>query len=159
MNNLLLSFIAQALDTEPPGGLFDFNATLPLMALQFLGLTVILNLLFYRPISQILNEREDYIRNSLTTASAYLVKADELTNQYEYELAESRKNAQNIIKTAQQEAQTLVSNKIKEAQKETDKLLDGAYQQLNIQKEKALQSLEIEVDRLSNEIKVKLLGS
>lgn len=159
MNNLLLSFVLQASDLEPPGGLFDFNATLPLMVLQFLGLIVILNLLFYRPVSHILDEREEYIRNSLTTASAYLVKADELTHQYEYELAESRKNAQNIIKTAQQEAQILVSDKIKEAQKETDKLLDSAYQQLNIQKEEALKSLEIQVERLSNEIKVKLLGN
>lgn len=159
MNNLLLSFVLQASDLEPPGGLFDFNATLPLMVLQFLGLIVILNLLFYRPVSHILDEREEYIRNSLTTASAYLVKADELTHQYEYELAESRKNAQNIIKTAQQEAQILVSDKIKEAQKETDKLLDSAYQQLNIQKEEALKSLEVQVERLSNEIKVKLLGN
>nr|QCI05857.1 ATP synthase CF0 subunit II [Dasysiphonia japonica] len=154
-----MSFVLQASDLEPPGGLFDFNATLPLMVLQFLGLIVILNLLFYRPVSHILDEREEYIRNSLTTASAYLVKADELTRQYEYELAESRKNAQNIIKTAQQEAQILVSDKIKEAQKETDKLLDSAYQQLNIQKEEALKSLEVQVERLSNEIKVKLLGN
>lgn len=158
MYNLLLSFVLQASDTEPQGGLFDFNATLPLMALQFLTLTVLLNFLFYKPVSNILDEREEYIRNSLTTASASLVKADELTRKYEYDLAESRKKAQNIIKDAQQQAQLLVSDKIKEAQKNTEKLLASAYQELNTQKEQALKSLETQVDILSNQIKVKLLN-
>jgi len=156
-NLLLLSFISQASDVEAKGGLFDFNATLPLMALQFLALTVLLDTLFYKPVSHILDEREEYIRNSLTTASASLVKADELTHQYEYELAESRKKAQEIIRTAQQEAQILVSNRIKEAQKDTESLLENAYNQLNVQKEQALKSLETQVDILSNQIKLKLL--
>nr|QCI07511.1 ATP synthase CF0 subunit II [Malaconema sp.] len=142
---------------EVQGGLFDFNATLPLMALQFLALMVILNLIFYKPVSDILDEREKYIRNSLTMASASLVKAEELTQQYEYELAESRKKARNIIKSAQKEAQSLVSHKLKEAQRETEILLNNAYDQLNIQKEQALKTLESQVDTLSDQMKAKLL--
>nr|QCI06400.1 ATP synthase CF0 subunit II [Dictyurus purpurascens] len=157
MHNFLLSFILQASDIEAKGGLFDFNATLPLMALQFLALTLVLNILFYKPVSNILDEREEYIRNSLTTASTSLVKADELTHKYEYELAESRKSAQTIIRNAQQESQILVSKKIKEAQKDTESLLENAYKQLNTQKEQALKSLETQVDILSNQIKNKLL--
>ena len=154
---LLLSFISRTSDASEKGGLFDFNATLPLMALQFLALTVLLNILFYKPISNILDEREEYIRNSLTTASASLLKADELTHQYEFELAESRKKAQEVIRKAQQEAQKLVSDRIKETQKNTELLLENAYNQLNIQKEQALISLETQVDILSNQIKQKLL--
>jgi len=158
MNHLLLlSFISQISDASEKGGLFDFNATLPLMALQFIALTVLLNILFYKPITNILDEREEYIRNSLTTASASLLKADELTHQYESELAESRKKAQEIIRKAQQEAQRLVSDRIKETQKNTELLLENTYNQLNIQKEQALTSLETQVDILSNQIKQKLL--
>lgn len=157
MHNLLL-FTLQVSSTESKGGLFDFNATLPLMALQFLALTVVLNLLFYKPVSNILDEREEYIRNSLTSASASLVKANELTKRYEDELAESRKKAQNIIKDSQQNAQLIVSDRIKEAQKEAEKLLTDAYNQLNIQKEQALKSLEAQVDILSDKIQLKLLN-
>lgn len=139
------------------GGLFDFNATLPLMALQFLGLTVILNLLYYKPVMEVLDKRDEYIRNSLTSASASLIQADELTKTYELELAESRKSAQNIIKNAQEEAQLIVSDKIKEAQKNAEKLLLDAYDQLSIQKEEALKSLEVQVDILSEKIQKKLL--
>nr|YP_010951960.1 ATP synthase subunit b' [Laurencia obtusa]WMP12254.1 ATP synthase subunit b' [Laurencia verruciformis]WMP12899.1 ATP synthase subunit b' [Laurencia obtusa] len=149
--------LSQISETESGGGLFDFNATLPLMALQFLALTVTLNFIFYKPVSNVLDAREEYIRNSLTSASASLVKANELTKKYEFNLAESRKQAQNIIKNAQQEAQLVVSEKIKEAQKDAEQLLIDAYQELNIQKEQALKSLEIQVGILSEQIKGKLL--
>lgn len=159
MTNLSLLIVEQALNAEVEGGLFDFNATLPLMALQFLCLTLVLNILFYRPVSHILDERNEYIRNTLTTASAYLVQANELTQKYEQELAESRKNAQEIIKKSQQEAQQIVSINIKNAQLEAEKLVTEASLQLNVQKEQALKTLETQVDTLSEQIRFKLLGN
>nr|QJH88278.1 AtpG [Pterocladia lucida] len=152
---LLLSL--QEVDTEIKGGLFDFNATLPLMALQFLLLMVVLNLIFYKPVSFILDERDEYIRNSLTTASSSLLKANELIKKHEQELANSRKQAQEIIKESQQEAQQIVTIKVREAQQEAEQLIAEAYEQLNVQKDKALRTLETQVDTLSEEIKVKLL--
>nr|YP_010986195.1 ATP synthase CF0 B subunit II [Polyopes affinis]WOL37113.1 ATP synthase CF0 B subunit II [Polyopes affinis] len=159
MINILYLMSVEASSLEVEGGLFDFNATLPLMALQFLALTVILNFVFYKPISNVLDERDEYIRNSLTTASASLLRANELTKKYEQELAESRKKAQDTIKKSQQEAQQIVSVKIKEAQLDAEKLVAEAYDQLNIQKEQALKTLETQVDNLSDQIKLKLLGN
>nr|QOS04622.1 ATP synthase CFO B' subunit subunit II [Sarcopeltis skottsbergii] len=158
MVNLPLLLALQETSREVEGGLFDFNATLPLMALQFLALTVTLNLIFYKPVSNVLDDRDEYIRNSLTMASTSLLKANELTQKYEQELAASRKQAQDIIKKSQQEAQQIVSIKIKEAQQDAEKLVFEASQQLNIQKEKALKTLEDQVDALSDQIKLKLLG-
>nr|YP_010851611.1 ATP synthase CF0 subunit II [Echinothamnion hystrix]WGH14593.1 ATP synthase CF0 subunit II [Echinothamnion hystrix] len=155
----IISLLSEASEINTKGGLFDFNATLPLMALQFLALTLVLNFLYYKPVATILDDREEYIRNSLTSASASLVKADELTKTYEFELAESRKSAQKIIKSAQEEAQLIVSEKIKEAQKDAEKLLLNAYNELNIQKEQALKSLEIQIDILSDQIQKKLLDN
>nr|YP_009392884.1 ATP synthase CF0 subunit II [Caloglossa intermedia]ARW61446.1 ATP synthase CF0 subunit II [Caloglossa intermedia] len=155
--HFLLSLFLETCSEEAKGGLFDFNATLPLMSLQFVALTIALNILFYKPVGQILDERDEYIRNSLTTASASLVMADELTKKYEDSLAESRKKAQRIIKASQDEAQMLVSNQIKKAQQDTESLLHSAYNQLNIQKEQALKTLESQVDALSDQIRVKLL--
>nr|YP_009399098.1 ATP synthase CF0 subunit II [Taenioma perpusillum]ARW68495.1 ATP synthase CF0 subunit II [Taenioma perpusillum] len=157
MYYLLLSFILNISTEETTGGLFDFNATLPLMALQFIVLTVILNVIFYNPVSNVLDEREEYIRNSLTTASTSLLKAEELTQKYENELANSRKKAQNIIKTAQNDAQMQVSQQIQDAQKETESLLKDIYGQLNTQKNQALKTLETKIDILSDQITSKLL--
>ena len=157
MNNLLIVLALQEAPADQ-GGLFDFNATLPLMALQFLALTIILNIIYYKPLSNILDDRDEYIRNSLTAASAALDRANDLTKQYEYDLAESRKKAQDIIKEAQKKAQNTVALKIKEAQKDADQLLDNVYIQLENQKQQALQNLEQQIDILSNQIQLKLLN-
>lgn len=157
MYMFLLSLV-NTIEAEKQGGLFDFNATLPLMMLQFLILMFLLNYFFYKPVTNILDERSDYIRNSLTTASAYLLRANELTEEYEKALANSRKKAQDTIKSSQKEAQSIVAINIKQAQKEAEKLIDEASEQLNIQKEQALKTLEDQVDLLSDQIKAKLLN-
>nr|YP_009314930.1 ATP synthase CF0 subunit II [Scinaia undulata]SCW23385.1 ATP synthase CF0 subunit II [Scinaia undulata] len=157
MINLPLEIAAEASEVE--GGLFDFNATLPLMVLQFLLLMILLNIIFYKPVAKILDERDEYIRNSLTTASASLNRADKLTLQYEQELANARKEAQELIRSSQKEAQEIVLNKIKEAQQEAEILVAEASKQLISQKEQAIKTLENQVETLSNQIKAKLLSN
>lgn len=156
MYTLLLSLIEN--DLVEQGGLFDFNATLPLMMLQFLILMLLLNHFFYRPVTDVLDERADYIRNSLTTASVYLLKANELTQKYEKGLSDSRKKAQDTIKSSQKEAQDIVAVNIQHAQKEAEQLVYEASEQLNAQKEQALKTLESQVNLLSDQIKTKLLS-
>jgi len=143
---------------EQQGGLFDFNATLPLMALQILLLMVVLNLVFYTPVAKVLDERDEYIRKNLTEASETLAKAEAITKKYEQDLAQERRESQLIIASAQKEAQEIVAMEIKQAQKDTESLVNEATQQLNKQKEKALLALEEQVNTLSEQIKNKLLS-
>ena len=159
MTNSLFLLALQAASTESEGGLFDFNATLPLMALQILLLMVVLNTIFYTPIAKVLDERDDYIRTNLTQASDILTKAEAITKQYEQDLAKERKDAQLIIGSSQKEAQEIVAMEIKQAQKDTELLVNEATKQLNSQKEKALTALEEQVNTLSEQIKNKLLSS
>jgi F-type H+-transporting ATPase subunit b len=158
MTNSLFSLALQSVSTESEGGLFDFNATLPLMAIQILLLMVALNLIFYKPISQVLDERDESIRKQLTEASEMLVKAENITKQYELDLAQERREAQSIIASAQKGAQEIVALEIKQAQKDTEQLVTEATNQLNSQKEKALKALEEQVNTLSEQIKNKLIS-
>jgi len=153
MTNLIFLLAA-----EQEGGLFDFNATLPLMALQILLLMVVLNLVFYTPVAKVLDERDEYIRKNLTEASETLAKAEAITKKYEQDLAQERRESQLIIASAQKEAQEIVAMEIKQAQKDTESLVNEATQQLNTQKEKALLALEEQVNTLSEQIKNKLLS-
>lgn len=154
---LFISDISESTNSTE-GGLFDFNATLPLMALQFLILMIILNVIFYKPVAQVLDDRDEYIRDSLTTASSALNKADELTLQYEQELTQARKNAQELIRASQSDAQQIVLIKVKEAQIEAEQLVAEASKQLTLEKERALEMLEKQVETLSAQIKLKLLN-
>nr|BDA99292.1 ATP synthase CF0 B' subunit [Cryptomonas sp. NIES-3952] len=158
MTNSLFSLALQSVSTESEGGLFDFNATLPLMAIQILLLMVALNLIFYKPISQVLDERDESIRKQLTEASEMLMKAENITKQYELDLAQERREAQTIIASAQKGAQEIVALEIKQAQKDTEQLVTEATNQLNSQKEKALKALEEQVNTLSEQIKNKLIN-
>jgi F-type H+-transporting ATPase subunit b len=157
MTNLIF-LLAQEAAKEAEGGLFDFNATLPLMALQILLLMVVLNLVFYTPIAKVLDERDEYIRKNLTEASETLAKAEAITKQYEQDLSQERRESQLIIASAQKEAQEIVAMEIKQAQKDTEALVNEATQQLNTQKDKALLALEEQVTNLSEQIKNKLLS-
>lgn len=156
MNNISFLLALQAA-SEESGGLFDFNATLPLTAIQIILLMVILDFIFYKPVAKVLNERDEYIRLNLTEASETLSKAESMTKQYELDLAQERRNAQTIITSAQEKAQEIVAVEIAQAQKDTQQLVAEATSQLESQKEKALKALEDQVSVLSEKIKDKIL--
>jgi F-type H+-transporting ATPase subunit b len=158
MTTLLLSLALQSVSTESKGGLFDFNATLPIMAFQIILLMLILNFIFYKPIGKIIDERDELIRSKLTQASEMLIKAENITKQYELELSHERKEAQTIIASSQKGAQEIVAMEIRQAQKDTEQLVYEATGQLNSQKEKALKALEGQVSTLSEQIKNKLIS-
>jgi F-type H+-transporting ATPase subunit b len=144
--------------TEGAGGLFDFNATLPLMAIQFILLTVVLTFLFYKPVSKVIDERENFISGNLTQASEKLVKADELYKEYDEQLKTARVNAQAIIAQSEKEAKDVVALEITEARADAAKLIEKTNKELEVQKSLAIEKLETQVDELSQLIKEKLLG-
>ena len=49
-----LSILISSSEVSGPGGLFDINATLPLVAIQFVLLVVLLNILLYSPLLTII---------------------------------------------------------------------------------------------------------
>jgi F-type H+-transporting ATPase subunit b len=144
--------------SEGAGGLFDFNATLPLMALQFVLLTIVLTFVFYKPVSTVLEERETLINTNLATASEKLLKADELCKQYEEQLKEAKTSAQSVIGTAESEAKEIVAQEIAQARKDAASLIDQTNIELEAQKKLALEQLETQIDELSQLIKEKLVG-
>jgi F-type H+-transporting ATPase subunit b len=144
--------------TEGSGGLFDFNATLPLMAIQIVLLTVVLTFVFYKPVAKVLDEREAYINGNLTQASDKLIKADELYKQYDEQLKAARVNSQSVIAQSEKEAKDVVALEISQARADAAKLIDQTNKELEAQKSLALEKLETQVDELSQLIKEKLLG-
>lgn len=55
--------------------MFDFDATLPLMAVQFLLLAALLNVIFYKPLTKALDDRDNYIRTNKVDARETLGKS------------------------------------------------------------------------------------
>lgn len=143
---------------EGAGGLFDFNATLPLMAIQFILLTVVLTFIFYKPVNKVLEERETNINANLAEAAEKLLKADELYTQYDEQLKTARANAQSVIAASEKEAKEIVASEINQAREDAANLIQQTNKELEAQKSLALQKLESQVDELSQLIKEKVLG-
>ena len=113
------------------GGLFDINATLPLMAIQVVILTYLLNSLFFKPVGKVVEKRENYVTTSITEAKSKLAEVEKLEADLLNQLQKARSEAAKIVN---------------EAEKDSDKLfqeaLDLANNEANASKEKA--RLEIE---------------
>lgn len=139
-----------------PGGLFDFDATLPLVAIQFILLMVILNIIFYNPLLGIITERNDFILNNLAKASEILASANKLTAEYEEQLTGIRKKAQLEITNSQKIHKEILEIELNISQKYIDNLLDTITRDLLTKKNIALNSLDNIVQSLCLEIENKL---
>jgi F-type H+-transporting ATPase subunit b len=138
--------------------MFDFDATLPLMAVQFLVLMFLLNGLFYKPLTKAIDDRNGYVRTTIVDAQERLAKAENLAKQFEQELADTRRKAQAVIAEAQADAQKIAAQKVAEAQQEAQSQREQAQRELDQQKQSALQSLEQQVESLSRQILDKVLA-
>ncbi|MFN7413086.1 MAG: F0F1 ATP synthase subunit B' [Dolichospermum sp.] len=138
--------------------MFDFDATLPLMALQFLFLAALLNGIFYKPLTKVLDDRDNFIRTNNLDARERLAKAESLTKEYEQQLASARRQSQVTMEAAQNEAKKITAQKIAEAQQEAQAQREQAAREIEQQKQAAMATLEAQVDALSNQILEKLLG-
>jgi F-type H+-transporting ATPase subunit b len=135
-----------------PGGLFDVGATLPLVAIQFILLMVILNAILYSPLLTVIQERKEYILTNLSKASELLAEARNMTNKYEQELSSVRKEAQLEIINSQKIHKEILEIEVNISQKYIDNLLDTITKDLTTKKSLAFTSLDGIVESLCDEI-------
>ena len=151
-----LSILISSSEVSGPGGLFDFNLTLPLIAIQFILLTVILNIILYNPLLTVIEERKEYILTNLSKASELLSEANKLTAQYEQELTNVRKEAQLEITNSQKIHKEILEIELNISQKYIDNLLDTIQKDLLAKKNIALSSLDEIVQSLCADIEARL---
>jgi F-type H+-transporting ATPase subunit b len=151
-----LSILISSSEVSGPGGLFDFDATLPLVAIQFLLLMVILNIILYNPLLTVIDERKEYILTNLSKASETLIEANTLTTKYEQELDSVRKKAQLEITNSQKIHKEILEVELNISQKYIDNLLDTITKDLFAKKDIALNSLDEVVQSLCENIETRL---
>ena len=150
------SILISSSEVTGPGGLFDLDATLPLVAIQFILLMVILNVILYNPLLTIIEERKEYILTNLSEASKLLSEANQLTTQYEQELENVRKEAQLEITKSQKIHKEILEVELNISQKYIDNLLDTITKDLLTKKDIALNNLDEIVQSLAVNIENRL---
>ncbi|MFN7677208.1 MAG: F0F1 ATP synthase subunit B' [Cyanobacteriota bacterium] len=139
------------------GGLFDLDATLPLMALQLVLLTFILNALFFLPVGKAVEEREGYISTSRTEAKSKLAQAERLEADLKDQLKDARQEAQAMVLSAEQEMDRLYRAALAEATAAANASREQARREIDAERDKALAALDQQASLLSEQIVSRLL--
>lgn len=140
------------------GGLFDFDATLPLMAAQVVLLTYILNALFFKPVGKVVEEREDYVLTSRTEAKKKLAEVEKLETDLKNQLKGARQAAQKVIAEAEDDSDKLYKEALSLANSEANASREKVRREIDSQRESALNQLKSDADKLGDLIVQKLLA-
>ena len=140
------------------GGLFDFDATLPLMAVQVVALTFILNALFFKPVGKVVEEREGYVTTSRAEAKEKLSQVEKLEADLKSQLKQARKAAQKVISEAEADSDNLYKEALALATAEANTSRENARREIDAQRDSALNQLKKEADQLGELIVSRLLG-
>jgi F-type H+-transporting ATPase subunit b len=156
---LLLAEAGASAAGTPEGGLFDLDATLPLMALQVVILTFILNALFFRPVGKAVEDREGYIATSRAEAKEKLAQAQRLEADLKAQLKDARLESQRLIVDAEQEVDRLYRAALAEATAEANASREQARRQIDAERDAAMSQLTKDADALGDLIVSRLLAA
>lgn len=130
----------------------EFNATFLVSVISFIVFTILMNMIFYAPISKIIEERDKLVSDTLNDAAKKQSEADRLNSEREQKLSE-----------ASDEGRKIISETIDGANKESSKMTSEAKErsiiQINDQKISLLkqaQSIQTDLDKSAEEIAEKI---
>ena len=153
-----MTWLLLAETAVPEGGLFDLDATLPLMAVQVVLLTFLLNALFFRPVGKVVEDREGYISTSLADAKQKLEQVQRLEAELTEQLKGARQSAQAAILEAEQEVDNLYREAIATTEADANRTREKARREIEAQREQAQSQLMGKVDEFSTKIIQRLLA-
>ena len=155
----MTSWLLLAEAGAPEGGLFDLDATLPLMAVQVVLLTFILNRLFFRPVGRTVEERERFITTSRAEAKQKLAQAERLEADLKEQLKDARQQAQKLVVDAEQEMDRLYRDALAATQAEANATREQSRREIDSQRESAMAKLITDADKLGDLIVSRLMAA
>lgn len=110
---------------------------------------VVLNKLMYKPLTKLIQEREDKVENSLTQAAKEREEATELLAKYQAQISKAKEEAQEIIDKATKTGEKIKDEIVIKANEEANRTLEKAKADINLEKEKALAMVRDEAATLA----------
>jgi len=117
--------------------------------LNFLVLLAILNKLLYKPMLNMLAERKKTIQDSLDKAESARAEAEKLQAQYQSQLLQAKKEAQEIIEKATKMGEEMKEDIVNNAKNEADKAIKKAQEEIAREKNQAVAALRQEIATLA----------
>jgi len=137
--------------------MLELNKWFFVLAVNFLVLFFILNIVLFKPLLKIFTDREDTVKGALDAAKEMSSKREEGISRLNSELAESRSKAKEIFEALKAEGVNKQKEELSAAEKEAGAMIEQAKTQIRAEAEKARQALKADVDKFSDEIVGKLV--
>lgn len=138
--------------------MLQFNATFIVAIFSFVVFIIIMNRILYKPISAIVNERENLINGNYSDAKNSLAKSESIYNERNEKLSEAKVNSRKIISDKLDKAR-IEAKKLTETAFENSRFkIDKAKDELYVKEADSKMLLQKEAESLSDLITEKLTG-
>lgn len=128
----------------------NFNLGDSLVMLFFFALLLVLLKKFaWGPLMKVMQEREEYVANEIEEAEKSRKEAEIAAKEAAAQLKQTREEAQQIIEDARNAGIKQEQDIIRSAQLEAERLIESAQKDIQLEKEKAIQALQDQVASLS----------
>lgn len=125
------------------------NATLVAQVFHFLVLLIFLRLVVYKPIVNILEQRQKLIADNVAAAEEERRQAEALRQQYLADIQKAKAEAQEIIQQATKSGEEQARQIIEAAKEEAARIKESAMQDIAREKERAVAELREHVATLA----------
>jgi len=125
----------------------------------FLVLFVLLWKFAFPPITKMLDQRAENIRESLEKSEETRVEAERLLDEYKVQMAEARQEAAKVIEQGRKVADSMKDEIIAKANEEAAGILTKAREEIGAEKRAAMAELQASVADLSVAVAGKVIGT
>ena len=134
----------------------EFNGTFLISAISFIVFVFIMNLIFYKPIEKIVNERKSLIDDNFDEAQKNNLNAEKLINERDKKVFEANSKGKNIMDEKTNEAKNTKANLILKAHNDASKKSHNNQEELKTACKTTKDELNQQVENLAKAIEEKL---
>lgn len=137
----------------------EFNATFIVSAISFIVFSIIMNAIFYKPLSKIVDERQKFIDESLKDAKNKTAKSEEIIKDKRKKVETTKQDARKIIVDKSEEAKSQKNVLTTDAQQKAVQTINTAKDELTKSESEAQIILSEDAKNLAMQISSKILGN
>ncbi len=112
----------------------------------------------FKPVTDMMEKRQQLIEGSLQNAEDIKAEALELKGQYELELSHAGEEALKIVNEAREKAVQETNRQLKETREEAARILQEASKTIEVEKQKSIQNAQAEIAGIAMLAASKIIG-
>ena len=160
-NMKAISTVAKPLnlpEKKDEGGLLTINGTLVVIVVSFIIFVVLMQKIFYGPITEIRRKRSEYIKKMIDEANEAFLETEKLNKDYQLNIKEARKKVSEQTKEQINEANEEKNKVLDDKKQEISEYLGDQKQIIQNDKAQAIEALKAHVMDYAYSISTKILG-